>query len=105
MNKEGKEKSLNKKITNNLSDVEDFPFLAVETDGNLFPQIIQSKIEIFMLQAERLHEKLIAKDEPAMQKYKKAINKFIEKYQTAEWEMPEGETLPQYNSAVSETDL
>jgi hypothetical protein len=57
------------------------------------------------MQAERLHEKLIAKDEPAMQKYKKAINKFIEKYQTAEWEMPEGETLPQYNSAVSEADL
>ncbi len=29
------------------------PFLAIETDGNQFPQIIQSKIEIFMLNAER----------------------------------------------------
>ena len=105
MNLEGKEKSLNKKITNSLPGVEDFPFLAVETDGNLFPQIIQSKIEIFMLQAERLHEKLVAKDESAIQKYKKAINKFIEKYQTSEWEIPEEETLPQLNNAVSEVDL
>jgi predicted nucleotide-binding protein (sugar kinase/HSP70/actin superfamily) len=35
------------------------PFLAIETDGNLFPQIIQSKIEIFLLQAERLHRKMM----------------------------------------------
>ncbi|MCK5708401.1 MAG: activase [Candidatus Aureabacteria bacterium] len=34
----------------------DLPFLAIETDGNLFPPIIQSKIDIFMLQAERLHK-------------------------------------------------
>jgi predicted nucleotide-binding protein (sugar kinase/HSP70/actin superfamily) len=105
MNVEGKKKSLNKKLNNELPVTEDLPFLAVETDGNLFPQIIQSKIEIFMLQAERLHEKLVAEDQPAIQKYKKTINKFIEKYQTAEWEIPEGETLPQYNNAVSEADL
>lgn len=34
----------------------DLPFFALETDGNAFPQIIQSRIEIFMLQANRLHE-------------------------------------------------
>lgn len=31
------------------------PFLYVESDGNPFPQITQSKIEIFMLQAEKVH--------------------------------------------------
>jgi len=32
------------------------PYLHLETDGNSFPQILQSKIEIFMLQAEKLHK-------------------------------------------------
>ena len=45
-----------------------FPFLALETDGNIFPQIIQSKIEIFMLQAERLHEKMRKEGMPAKQR-------------------------------------
>jgi predicted CoA-substrate-specific enzyme activase len=34
------------------------PFLYVETDGNAFPQITQSKLEIFMLQAEKAHKLL-----------------------------------------------
>ncbi|TFH33923.1 MAG: hypothetical protein E4G95_08995 [Bacteroidia bacterium] len=34
------------------------PFLSVETDGNLFPQIIQSKLEIFILQTTRFHKLL-----------------------------------------------
>jgi hypothetical protein len=32
------------------------PFLYVESDGNPFPQITQSRIEIFIMQAEKLHE-------------------------------------------------
>ena len=32
------------------------PYLNIETDGNVYPQIIQSKMEIFMLQAERFHQ-------------------------------------------------
>lgn len=40
-------------------ETENLPFLAIETDGNIYPQIIQSKIEIFMLQAERRHEKIL----------------------------------------------
>lgn len=44
---------------------ENIPFLAIETDGNIYPQIIQSKIEIFMLQAERRHEKILAGFAPA----------------------------------------
>ena len=31
------------------------PFLAVETDGNPFPQLIEARIEAFCLQAARLH--------------------------------------------------
>ncbi|MCU7496041.1 MAG: activase [Ignavibacteria bacterium] len=55
----------------------DLPFLAIETDGNIFPQIIQSKIEIFMLQAERLHEKLKAADKTIADKYKNAFHRLI----------------------------
>jgi len=39
-------------------EITDLPFLYVESDGNAFPQITQSKIEIFMLQAEKLHNSL-----------------------------------------------
>jgi predicted CoA-substrate-specific enzyme activase len=38
-----------------------FPFLYVETDGNSFPQITQSRIEIFMMQAERVYSKMKCK--------------------------------------------
>jgi hypothetical protein len=31
------------------------PFLAIETDGNVFPQLIEARLEAFMLQARRLH--------------------------------------------------
>ncbi|MDQ7824429.1 MAG: acyl-CoA dehydratase activase [Candidatus Eremiobacteraeota bacterium] len=39
------------------------PFLAIETDGNIFPQILEAKIEAFALQSQRIHN-AIAK-EPA----------------------------------------
>ncbi|MFO7761581.1 MAG: acyl-CoA dehydratase activase [Thermodesulfobacteriota bacterium] len=32
-----------------------FPFLAIETDGNPFPQIIEARLEAFCLQAQRLN--------------------------------------------------
>ncbi len=41
-----------------LTDVEDLPFLAIETDGSPFPQLIQAKLEAFCLRAERLHAKM-----------------------------------------------
>lgn len=34
------------------------PFLAIETDGTPFPQIIEARLEAFALQARRLHKKL-----------------------------------------------
>lgn len=36
-----------------------FPFLAIETDGNPFPQIIEARLESFCLQAERLHQEMV----------------------------------------------
>ncbi len=36
-----------------------FPFLAIETDGNPFPQIIEARLEAFCLQAERLHGEML----------------------------------------------
>jgi hypothetical protein len=47
-----------KAVRLNGSDIFNLPFLSIETDGNLFPQIIQSKLEIFILQTMRLHEAL-----------------------------------------------
>jgi predicted CoA-substrate-specific enzyme activase len=43
-----------------LSDIEDLPFLAIESDGSPFPQLIQAKLETFYLQALRLHQKMIS---------------------------------------------
>jgi uncharacterized protein (UPF0335 family) len=31
------------------------PFLSIESDGNIFPQIIEARLETFCLQVERLH--------------------------------------------------
>jgi predicted nucleotide-binding protein (sugar kinase/HSP70/actin superfamily) len=38
-----------------LTDIEDLPFLAIESDGSPFPQLITAKLETFCLRAERLH--------------------------------------------------
>jgi hypothetical protein len=35
--------------------------LAIETDGSAFPQLITAKLEAFMLRAERLHQRMLAK--------------------------------------------
>ena len=35
------------------------PFLAIETDGNAFPQIIEARLEAFALQSRRLHERMM----------------------------------------------
>jgi predicted nucleotide-binding protein (sugar kinase/HSP70/actin superfamily) len=43
-----------------LEDVEDLPFLAVESDGSPFPQLIHAKLETFCLRAERLHRRMLS---------------------------------------------
>ena len=58
-----REMTIEEKIRGSKKDLKKYPnevtvlpYLHFETDGNQFPQIIQSRIEIFMLQAEKLHK-------------------------------------------------
>jgi len=41
-----------------LANIEELPFLAIETDGSPFPQLIHAKLEAFCLRAERLHREM-----------------------------------------------
>jgi predicted nucleotide-binding protein (sugar kinase/HSP70/actin superfamily) len=50
----------NKQLRSVLSEVEDLPFLAIESDGSPFPQLINAKLETFCLRAERLHQRIMA---------------------------------------------
>ncbi len=58
---EGKYRSLGISKNGYPDELKNLPFLYVETDGNAFPQIIQSKIEIFIMQAEKVHKILTQK--------------------------------------------
>ncbi len=49
----------NHKLRAVLSDIEDLPFLAIESDGSPFPQVINAKLETFCLRAERLHRRMM----------------------------------------------
>jgi predicted nucleotide-binding protein (sugar kinase/HSP70/actin superfamily) len=42
-----------RRVTDNIAEL---PFLAIESDGNPFPQVITAKLEVFLSQAARLHE-------------------------------------------------
>ncbi|MBN1930380.1 MAG: activase [Desulfobacterales bacterium] len=61
MNREGKLMTdpKNGQLRNTLQDIEDLPFLAIESDGSPFPQLINAKLESFCLRAERLHRKML----------------------------------------------
>ena len=48
----------NKQLRAVLTYIDELPFLAIESDGSPFPQIITAKLESFCLRARRLHEKL-----------------------------------------------
>ncbi len=60
MTKEGKLATdpSNKQLQAVLTNVEDLPFLAIESDGSPFPQLIHAKLEAFYLSAKRLHRKM-----------------------------------------------
>jgi len=45
-------KALAKKV---IEAYPSLPFLAVESDGNVFPQVVEARLEAFCLQVERLH--------------------------------------------------
>jgi predicted CoA-substrate-specific enzyme activase len=49
----------NKQLRTILEGVEDLPFLAIESDGSPFPQVINAQLEAFCLRAERLHDIMI----------------------------------------------
>jgi predicted nucleotide-binding protein (sugar kinase/HSP70/actin superfamily) len=42
-----------------LRDIDKLPFLAIESDGSPFPQLIDAKLETFCLRAERLHQRIM----------------------------------------------
>ncbi len=56
MTLEGKYRNGNLKRNGYPEEISSLPFLYIESDGNPFPQIIQSRLEIFMMQAEKLHK-------------------------------------------------
>jgi predicted nucleotide-binding protein (sugar kinase/HSP70/actin superfamily) len=45
-------------LQKSLETIEALPFLALESDGSPFPQLIHAKLEAFCLRAERLHERM-----------------------------------------------
>ena len=49
----------NRKLRSVLTDIDDLPFLAIESDGSPFPQLINAKLETFCLRAERLHQRIM----------------------------------------------
>ena len=60
MNIEGKFSAgpITQKMKRLQDEVQELPFLTIEGDGSRFPQIITAKLEAFLMQAERLHEKM-----------------------------------------------
>ena len=60
MNRESKlaARPKDKRLISLLDDVEELPFLAIESDGSPFPQLIHAKLEAFCLRAKRLHLKM-----------------------------------------------
>ena len=48
----------NRRLRATLQDVEDLPFLSIESDGSPFPQLTTAKLEAFCLRAQRLHQRL-----------------------------------------------
>jgi predicted CoA-substrate-specific enzyme activase len=59
MNVEGKSRLPGwKDQAHDFDDIGDLPFLAIETDGMPFPQIIEANLESFVLQAKRVQERL-----------------------------------------------
>ena len=50
----------NTHLQKTLANIEELPFLAIESDGSAFPQLISAKLESFCLRAERLHAKMRA---------------------------------------------
>jgi predicted CoA-substrate-specific enzyme activase len=61
MSRKGKLATANRKqeLKIVLRNIEDLPFLAIESDGSPFPQIINAKLDAFCLRAKRLHDAML----------------------------------------------
>jgi len=62
---DGKEEAMkvageNKSYEELKEEMDILPFLSIECDGNPFSQIIQARLETFMMQAERLHDLMMS---------------------------------------------
>ena len=56
-----------------LAGLEYLPFLAIESDGMPFPQIIEAKLETFLLRARRLHHRMLeSSDSVELQSFKRS---------------------------------
>ncbi|MGC8764425.1 MAG: acyl-CoA dehydratase activase [Brevinematia bacterium] len=67
MTVEGKEEATkvagsNKDYSFIKEEIDNLPFLSIECDGNPFSQIIQARLETFMMQADRLYEMMREKN-------------------------------------------
>jgi predicted nucleotide-binding protein (sugar kinase/HSP70/actin superfamily) len=69
MNREGKLSTdpNNVRLRSTLTNIDDLPFLAIESDGSPFPQLINAKLETFCLRAARLHNRMIETSPDARQ--------------------------------------
>ena len=42
-----------------FKNIDTFPYLFIETDGNPFPQMVEANLEAFILQAKRVHKRMM----------------------------------------------
>jgi predicted nucleotide-binding protein (sugar kinase/HSP70/actin superfamily) len=54
----------NSELRTVLTDIDELPFLAIESDGSPFPQLINAKLETFCLRAGRLHQQIQSTQRP-----------------------------------------
>ena len=99
----GKSASGKLKKDYNSMNLDNLPFLAIETDGNLFPQIIQSKIEIFLMQSIRLHEILKSANQKSKRKYKEAFLNALNTFYGRK-NISDHRDYPDYGKIIAETD-
>ncbi len=53
---------LSKRRNNRLDSGQSLPFLAIETDGTVFSQLVEARLESFLLAAQRLRDRLVTAD-------------------------------------------
>lgn len=60
MNIEGKERMCEPGSNiEHFRELQDLPFFSLETDGSAFPQLIEANLEAFILQARRVHNRIL----------------------------------------------